>query len=368
MDASSVDDAREVARIFDGERLRLARNSRGWTQRRLADLVEELSPAAVSQFEKGQARPSHRTLRRLADALEFPVRFFGHAAGTELAGAQGFFRSLRSAPQRLRTTALARAELVRHFVLVLERYVLLPTLIFPRQETLDTSSVDLIEEIALETRQALGVEEGPLPHAVRLLETSGAVVTRLAVQDGRIDAFSVPFQDRPVVVLGSDKDNLERSRFDAIHELGHLVMHDESACGTKWAETQAHRFAASFLMPAGEIVDDLPRKLDWGRFAELKVRWKVSIQSLLMRAKTLGVMDELTYVRGMKVMSARGWRKSEPVDLGRCESPVLLSRSVEAAAGEGISLAQLAEEAALPFEEVQLILGRSRDPRPVVEI
>lgn len=361
-----IDDAREIARVFDGDRLKLARNSRGWTQRRLAEEVDELSSAAISQFEKGDARPSPRTLVRLAEKLSFPVRFFGHTVGTEVADAQGFFRSLRSTPQRARTTALAHAELVRHFVLVLERYVRLPALTIPNDPTHAESNLDDIESIADSTREKLDVPVGPMKHCVRLLETSGVVVTRLATDDERIDAFSVPFPDRPVVVLGSDKDNLERSRFDAAHELGHLVMHDELACGTKWAEKQAHRFAAAFLMSADEIVDELPRKIDWPAFAELKVKWKVSMSALLFRAKTLEVLDEVTYVRGMKAMSAQGWRRKEPVDLGPCEAPVLLNRSVEVAADEGVGLAELAEEAALPLDEVERILGRSRDPRPVV--
>ncbi|MBA2726121.1 MAG: ImmA/IrrE family metallo-endopeptidase, partial [Actinobacteria bacterium] len=210
-----IDEAREISRVFDGDRLKLARTCRGWTQRQLADEVDELSSAAVSQFEKGGARPSPRTLVRLARELEFPVGFFAHAAGTEIMEAQGFFRSLRSTPQRARATALAHAELVRHFVLVLERYVQLPSLEIPSGPTDSNTNLDEIESIADMTREKLAVAPGPLRHAVRLLEVSGAVVTRLATDDERIDAFSVPFPDRPVVVLGSDKDNLERSRFDA---------------------------------------------------------------------------------------------------------------------------------------------------------
>jgi Zn-dependent peptidase ImmA (M78 family)/transcriptional regulator with XRE-family HTH domain len=363
-----LDDAREIARVFDGDRLKLARNSRGWTQRQLADAVEELSSAAVSQFEKGDARPSPRTLVRLAEELSFPIRFFGHAVGTPVVEAQGFFRSLRSTPQRARTTALAHAELVRNFVLVLERYVRLPPLMIPRDPADPNTDPDDIEAIADSTRETLNVPPGPLNHAARLLEGSGAVVTRLATDDKRIDAFSVPFPDRPVVVLGSDKDNLERSRFDSAHELGHLVMHDEAACGTRWAEQQAHRFAAAFLMPADEIKGHLPTKVSWPALAELKVKWKVSMAALLLRAKTLGTIDEVTYVRGMKAMSAQGWRRKEPVDLGPCEAPALLNRSVEVAQQEGIGLAHLAGEAALPLDEVERILGRSRDPRPVVDL
>jgi Zn-dependent peptidase ImmA (M78 family) len=65
-----------------------------------------------------------------------------------------------------------------------------------------------------------------------------------------VDAFSVPFADHPVVVLGSDENDRVRSRFDCAHELAHLAMHGELIWGVKEVEDQAHQFAATFLMPA----------------------------------------------------------------------------------------------------------------------
>ena len=52
-------------------------------------------------------------------------------------------------------------------------------------------------------------------------------------------------------------------------------------------ETQAHQLAAAFLMPAEDIVMELPRRVDWPVLFELKRRWQVSLAALLMRAKTL---------------------------------------------------------------------------------
>ena len=61
-----------------------------------------------------------------------------------------------------------------------------------------------------------------------------------------------------MVVLGSDKADRARSRFDGAHELGHLVMHGEQIRAMKEVETQAHQFAAAFLMPANDIREQLP--------------------------------------------------------------------------------------------------------------
>lgn len=58
---------------------------------------------------------------------------------------------------------------------------------------------------------------------------------------------------RAVVVLGTDKNDRARSRFDGAHELGHFVVHGDQIWGVKEVEHQAHAFAAAFLMPADDI-------------------------------------------------------------------------------------------------------------------
>jgi Zn-dependent peptidase ImmA (M78 family) len=75
-------------------------------------------------------------------------------------------------------------------------------------------------------------------------------------------------------------------------------------------------------MPAEDIYDQLPTTVQWPTLFELKRRWQVSLAALLMRARTLGRMSESTYLTAIKAASARGWRRVEPVPLGRPEQPV----------------------------------------------
>jgi len=65
-------------------------------------------------------------------------------------------------------------------------------------------------------------------------------------------------------VLGADKGHRDRSRFDAVHELAHLVLHRHLEPGDVALERQAHAFNAAFLMPASDIAHRLPAKVDSG--------------------------------------------------------------------------------------------------------
>jgi Zn-dependent peptidase ImmA (M78 family)/DNA-binding XRE family transcriptional regulator len=317
---------------FQGGRLRLARELAGWSQLELASRME-LSPPAVSQFETGTARPSVETQERLGRVLGVPTRFFGMPV-TETH--EGFFRSLRRTSVIDRRRARAMAQ-ISHDVAAL-RGDQLPEPTVPQMPII-ASSEDAaeVEAIAGRLRLAWGVSPGPIPDVVELLEAHGVLVVRLPLESADVDAFSLPYRDRPVVVLGSEKNDRARSRFDAAHELGHLVMHGEEVWGLPEIERQAHQFAAGFLMPAADIYAELPDRPDWQRLFDLKLRWHVSLAALLMRAKTLGRMNDSSYLTAVKNLSARGWRRREPVALGRPERPRTLRCLLSADVSPGLS-------------------------------
>jgi Zn-dependent peptidase ImmA (M78 family)/transcriptional regulator with XRE-family HTH domain len=360
----AVEEAARVAVALDRARLRAGRELRGRTQTALAGDAG-VSPAAIGQFEKGLSRPTPTTLARIAAALDLPVAYFERRPGAPGDAPAAFFRSLRSTSAADRNRSAALVGLVRDLTLAVEEHVRLPAVAplpsghagTPRQ----------IEAAAADARDALGLPpHDPVPDVVRALERNGVITARLTVGASTLDAFSVPYPDRPVVVLGADKGQRDRSRFDAAHELGHLVLHTPDDAGTRDAETQAHQFAAAFLMPADAIRDDLPARIDWDVLFALKQHWQVSIAALLKRASTLGKIDAHTYTQAMKAVSARGWRTREPVHLGPPERPALLAEALRVAEAHGITLDDLAAQHGLPAAELRAIV--LSDAKPVVTI
>src|SRR6266496_3632218 len=138
--AAGQEAAAAAGALFSSRRLRLAREARGLTQTAVASMADVTS-AAISQFEKGEARPAAQTLLRLAAALEFPVQFFATGAAPsshELGSApgpgdRGYFRSLRSISVADRRRALALAQLIRDLANRLGDSVRLPRTDIPRR-------------------------------------------------------------------------------------------------------------------------------------------------------------------------------------------------------------------------------------------
>jgi Zn-dependent peptidase ImmA (M78 family) len=205
---------------------------------------------------------------------------------------------------------------------------------------------------------------------IRRIERLGIVVIRLPVESTGIDAFSVPYMDRPVTVLGSDTYAFDRYRWNAAHELGHLVIHGQlEAEPNKQQEAQADLFAQALLMPTKDIRFTLPRHVDWTALLALKRDWGVPIAALIEKAHRLSMLSDSQRTNAYKVMSRRGWRKKEPVDLGPTEPPSLLALAVSTVMEvDQIGLDKVAELARLSIKDIEKLLERATDNRPVINL
>jgi len=327
-----------------------------------------VSAAAVGQWEAGEARPKLDTLLRVGDALRFPVAYFCTNGRTLLFldTERTFFRSLRKSKQVDREAALAHATLLAELVEAVARHAILPVVDIPNDPVDLNASDKEIDSIAGRVRVQWELSQGPVVDMVRELERHGAVTTRLELADD-VDAFSWPCPGRPVVILGTDKNDKARSRLSAAHELGHLVMHREHPKpGDRTLEAQAYRFASAFLVPPNQLRAEWPQgRLSWRDLLRLKHRWQISLAALLYRARVDQLITPTTYESAMKYMSRMGWRRSEPGDLGPPEQPRLFRRAVELLQQNGMNNADLADEAHIPLEELERYVRVSVGSAPV---
>jgi Zn-dependent peptidase ImmA (M78 family)/transcriptional regulator with XRE-family HTH domain len=329
---------------------------RGLNQSALARELE-VSAAAINQFESGAAQPSAETMERLAMALKVAPNFLSRP--TVLDGGRPFFRGLSRVPAGERDRAHAYALVLSDVAEELERSLEFPDLrIGPLLDAGPETPTAAIEAAAREARVVWNVSDGPIVDVVAMAESRGIITAAVGDFHEGIDAFTVPGIKRPVVVLCSTKGVATRRRFDMAHELGHLTLHDQRDDEPRWQEQQAHRFASALLMPADEVRDQLPRRGDDLRSLERVARgWGVSMQAALMRARDLELLTDDEHRRGMKRMSAAGWRTREPVDVGPPERPRLLLAAVSSLPDAATSFAALAETLGLPLGRLRRMLS-----------
>jgi Zn-dependent peptidase ImmA (M78 family) len=220
-----------------------------------------------------------------------------------------------------------------------DNFVNLPPVILPAVSPANGSgryTVDEIEIAAEECRRLWGLGVGPISNVVSLLEGKGIILCRYEVAEEEIEAFSFWSGARPFIFLSSNKDSAVRARFDAAHELAHLILHRwvgpeelENPKALKLIEAEANRFAGAFLLPRKSFPNEVyTTRLD--SFVPLKRRWKVAIQAMVYRCKDLFIFDEIQITNLYKQISYRKWRTKEPLDDEiPFEHPSLLKQAIE---------------------------------------
>ena len=154
---------------------------------------------------------------------------------------------------------------------------------------------------------------------------------------------------------------MDRLRFNMAHELGHLVMHQPLRSTVAQVEPEAHRFAAEILMPEQAMRAEIMAPFDLEMFAQLKVRWGVAMQALIMRARELGIITPRKQAYLFQQIGARGWRTREPYsDSIPFERPRAVCKIVEVAYGIPINYGKLAADVGLTEATVRELLSPYR--------
>lgn len=345
---------------FNNERLIQARIARGLTNVNLSDIAE-VSSASISQYEKGIQKPQQEVLDRLANALNLPIDYFFNEIKIEKPK-RIFYRSMSSATKSARARAEAKYEWALEVIHYLMEFFDFPPLNLPDLDVPDDfrelDSVR-IESLANQLRAHWNLGVGPVTNMIRTLESNGIITWRTFLEAETLDAFSEFRLPHPVVVLSADKENYFRSRFDASHELGHLLLHRnidqttlKKSSDFKVVEGQAHLFAGAFLLPAIPYSNDLwSPSLD--AFRSLKPRWNASISMQIMRCRHLHLINESQEKRLWINLSRRKWRTNEPLDDSTpVEETNLISKSIKMLVNEKVKTKdQIAKDLCLqPFD------------------
>jgi Zn-dependent peptidase ImmA (M78 family) len=250
-----------------------------------------------------------------------------------------------------RDMALGEGAIALHLNRFVESKFELPTADLP-----DLSREANPEAAAESLRRYWGIGELPARNMIHLLEAKGIRIFSLAVDAREVDAFSMWKGTTPFIFLNSHKSS-EHSRFDAAHELGHLVLHRHATPNGREAEREADAFASAFLMPRGSVLASAPRFPTLPVLIRLKKQWIVSVAALNYRLHELNLTSDWQY-RGLCIqISKNGFRTTEPEEAPR-ENSQVLAKVLAALQEDGINRSQLAKSLSLyPSELDQLFFG-----------
>ena len=354
-----------------GQRVRQVRELLGLTQTQLAEACDVKQPD-ISALESGLSAPQPLIVDRLVAATGFSSEWFAAEPLEEFSEGTIRYRKKSKATKKDDRRAVRRLEVAFELVAELSDGLRTPSVSLPHPGLLQ--DVNDLEGVAIQTRSALDLpEHGPIRHVIRAVERAGAVVVGLPVDFGTsgraqhhhgVSAWSDVESSRPVIGF-SAHDPGDRQRHTIAHEIGHLVLHRGLPEHDRDYEVEASRFAGAFLMPRDDAIEAFLSGVTLKQLAQLKASWGISIASLILRARQVGMIDEKRQESLFKQLSGRGWRTSEPVRVHR-EEPALLPRLLEAQFGAPIEWLVASRTLGLPphlLREITFVAGRDRaDP------
>jgi Zn-dependent peptidase ImmA (M78 family)/DNA-binding XRE family transcriptional regulator len=340
-------------RRIEPTRLTLARRRVGLSKTQLAQRLG-VSSATVGHWEEGR-RDATPKIALLAILLGQPEEFF---FGPEIPVTEAqavSFRRRQDATRMVRDRAAAACDLAAGILSPAIRNV------FGRLPAVDVPDLsDLSPEAAAEAlRHHWNLSDAPLRDAVAQLEARGVRVFWVNEATPSLSAFCRWVDSEPFIILNTAKRDGCRSRFDAAHELGHLVLHREvdfDSADTRDIEREADRFASAFLLPRTSFLRVAPSVFDKDRLLELKGTWKVSIQAMVRRLRDCSVFSEWQYETAYIKMSSWGWRSNPEPLAGEMEGSVVHWKLCDRLAERDISPQEWVSDINVAWDDVSQMM------------
>ena len=300
----------------------LARESRGFTQKELADLLG-LSAGKLCRVEQEDQTLSKYTIERLSHVLKYPPSFFCQPGEAYIMSTINF-RKRDKVSAKLHSSVEARASIFRMNFECLVKVIKFPAPKLPDLTVMRTGSP---EQSAKQLRKSWKRPKGPVENIVELIEDHGVPIVNIDFGTERVDSRAVLLKDWKHSAIVINKAMLgDRQRFSLAFELGHLIMHNAKAVPAESRiDHEANLFAAEFLMPADDIRKDFEGNITISMLATLKRKWMVSMQALMYRANDLELLTPnqkrylISQFNGLKI------RRREPAELDiPVEKPLLM--------------------------------------------
>jgi Zn-dependent peptidase ImmA (M78 family)/transcriptional regulator with XRE-family HTH domain len=313
------------------------------SQKALASLIS-VTPGSVSKWEGGTHAPDADALTVIANKLQVRREFFLRPVFDS--DRPLFYRTLSSTLVRDLNYQEAQMRWLQEIASTVGHYVDFPVVDIP--DVLGGSNYkqlrdEDIERIALDLRKHWSLGEGPCTDVVGLLQRVGCIVGSIEIGTAKLDGLCSWSRgdNRPHILLSTDKMSFPRRQMDAAHELGHAVLHravtkGEFETDLKEIETQAFRFASAFLMPSTTYPYEV-RNPSLASLLSLKERWRVSVKAQIWRLSQLDLIPDDYKTTLYKLHSAKGWNRGEPLDANwPISSPRLLHDALNLIVESGV--------------------------------
>lgn len=286
----------DYKQIF-GRRLKSARLMRRLTMDELVRLTGEMvSKPNISKYEAGKMMPSSAVHIALARALGMDFDYFFRPVTLTITRPVDF----RKKSKLSKTDEKAIGEQVKDKA---ERYMEIEDTLGVNMRfgyavgDITVSGMADVKRVADRIRHDWNLGMGPISNVIDMLEAHQIRVMEIDAPDAFDGACMMVGEGNPVIVLNSHY-TVERKRFTAMHELGHVVMCFGEGVALGDREKLCHYFASEMLLSAEVLRQIFGRrmtKIFMREMVEVQTQFGISSSAIIHRLNDEGIISDSLY-------------------------------------------------------------------------
>ena len=282
-------------------RLHEARLMMGYSMEQLAAATSHaVTKQSVSRYEKGEMTPRSATLSLLASALHISEEYFyGTNIHIYTPMLRNAFKEMPSAEEIQRVEAQLAFWAEQYIEAEKAADMQIPfTPPVPSVVVSDAENACLAADAL---RQAWRCGDGPIPSVLRLMERKGIKILDRPLPGGVLGLSTWADGRYPLVVIdmANEKHTVERLRFTACHELGHLVLNIPQEIDMAEREKLCNKFAGYFLLPKSTLLEEIGNaardKVTLDELIDIHDQYGVSVSALVHELWDFRIIPEEHY-------------------------------------------------------------------------
>lgn len=282
------------------QRLKQARILKKISMDQLVSMMNNVvSKQAISKYEAGKMKPTSSILIALATALEVDIDFFLRPFAFDVNQFEFSFRKKSSASTKDINALKVKIQDQ------IERYLEIEEILGKSNETIqrvtgeNISTAQQMRELANKIREQWNLGEDAIGNVQDILESKGIKVISTDAPNEFDGVSGIVNGKDMIVVLNNSQKHVERRRFTAMHELGHLLFNDCFApeLTIKGREKLCNSFASEILLPSAILERQFKHgeKISIPELKQLQMMYGISIDAIMHKLNEIDIVSDSKY-------------------------------------------------------------------------
>ena len=283
-----------------GKKIKVARTLRGLTIDELChEMTNGVSKMAISKYERGLMSPKNEVLSDIAQACKLDIDFFSRK--TEDINMLWFRNALKCDDADLTPLEEDIKEAVIEYYEAERLLGIKKDFTNPLSE-IKIKDISDAQSAANILRQEWSLGCQPIVSVFESLRINNIRVTEFYNSTINIDGVSAYYDGKcPFIFINTYKGaTVERRRFTALHELGHIMLNFHKDLNSKQIEKLCNVFAGTMLIPSNALCARLGLQRDdinLEEFISIRNLYGISIAATIYRALENHIINTNTATR-----------------------------------------------------------------------